>query len=135
MRGRLTGWGCGCTASNNEREGILPIHCSKLFLLPSQVQHSSADEDGICHEVSQPSLSQVPLQVRRTKGGRKGEIPVNYRAELLRFQWAHKSTGHFDKMQILIRDVWSGTQDFVLLTSLQVALMLVCNPQLPPHIG
>lgn len=31
-----------------------------------------ADEDGICHEVSQPSLPQVPLQVRKAKGRRKG---------------------------------------------------------------
>lgn len=121
--------------SNNEREETLPARCNELFLFPSQVQHSSADKDGICHEVPQPSLPQVPLQVRRTKGGRKGEILVNYRAKLLKFQWEHKSPGHLDKMQILIQDIWSGTQDFVLLTNLQVALMLVCTPQLPPHVG
>lgn len=95
---RVAGWECGCTVSNHERTGTLPAHCNELFLLPSQVQCSPANKDGICHEVPQPSLPQVPLQVRRTNGRREGEIPVSCGAELLKFQWAHKSLGHLDKI-------------------------------------
>lgn len=73
--------------SNDERMETLPVHGNELFLLPSQVQCSPADEDGIRHEVPQPSQPQVPLQVRRAEGEREGELPVSGRAELLKFQW------------------------------------------------
>lgn len=60
--------------SKDKREGTLPSPPKELSLLPSQAQHCPADEDGIRHEVPQPSLPQVPLQVRRAKHGREGEL-------------------------------------------------------------
>lgn len=64
---RLAGWGWGCTMSKHK---TLPSHLSEPLLLPFQAQRCPADEDGIRHEVSQPSLPQVPLQVSSTKGRR-----------------------------------------------------------------
>lgn len=76
LRGETRVEGCWMgwdrTVSNDERQGTLLAHYNELFLLLSQVQHSPAHEDGIRHEVPQPSLPQVPLQVRRAKGRREG---------------------------------------------------------------
>lgn len=77
------GWGC---TGSMMREETLPAHHNELFLLFSQVQHGPADEDGIRHEVPQPSPPQVPVQVRKVKGGRERELPVCCRAELRKFQ-------------------------------------------------
>lgn len=94
---KLAGWGWGGSVSNDERTETLPVHCNELFLLPSQVQCSPADENGICHEVPQPSQPQVPLQVRRAESEREEELPVSGRAERLKFQ------GHISHLCIFVK--------------------------------
>lgn len=84
------------TVSNDERKGTLLAHFNELFLLLSQVQHSPAGEDGICHEVPQSSLPQVPLQVR-AKGRREGDYLRAVEQSFSNFR------GHISHLGILIK--------------------------------
>lgn len=67
------------------------------FLLRSQVQNYPDNKDGICHEVPQPSLPQVLVQVRRAKGGSTGDPLGSDTADLFKLQRAYKFPGHFVK--------------------------------------